>query len=94
MAQNRQLERKHISKLQADPTNLKTQEALAMARENISIYGQNVAYLQTADRTLGQVFAASGYTLSSPETCRLDWGLVEVYPNRVGGNEVSLAVSK
>lgn len=88
----RENEGKWISKLQVDEENSGTQKALESTQVQISDCERNIALVETADREVGQVFAASGYTLAGREQCRLDWGLISFHPERVGVNKASAAI--
>ena len=64
---------------------------LAIQTQRKIVYGSKLNMLGDGPRTLGQVFATSGDT-QDPSGCVLDWTLIDVDPDRLGENTVSITL--
>lgn len=56
------------------------------------IFLNRIRLAKDARREIGTVFASSGYRVSE-SNYRLDWGLVELYEDRIGYNKVRFHAS-
>ncbi|KAL2008708.1 hypothetical protein VTN00DRAFT_6902 [Thermoascus crustaceus] len=59
---------------------------LAYIHTHISILRQRISHATSADREIGTLFASSGLRVSPTHQCQLDWGLIELKPERIGTN--------
>ena len=66
-----------------------TSQAIQRADTRIATKVQRI-HDASVDRNIGEVFFSSGYKLDGEAQCQLDYGLIEMYPARVGTNEVSI----
>lgn len=71
----------------ADATTLASiNRDLAYVRSHISLFMRKIAHVKSADKEIGTFFASSGCGLSPTYRCVLDWGLIELKPERIGTN--------
>ncbi|MCJ1408691.1 hypothetical protein MMC19_002766 [Ptychographa xylographoides] len=64
-----------------------TSQAIQRADTRIATKVQRI-HDASVDRNIGEVFFSSGYKLDGEAQCQLDYGLIEMYPARVGTNEI------
>lgn len=83
-----QEEQMWTERLFENPADLEARAGLADVREGIAQHRQHITLLGASDREIGTVFATSGFTVNS-KLQLLDWGLVELLPERIGTNKVS-----